>query len=346
MTVHGENKDIIIIPSEVVALGEQLKVFTLPSPSNNSSKGRVELFQVSNNLVYQIKNHSFSKGSKINNNDDMANDVYHYTRDNETLKSVILTNEQDRSEAYLRENGSFKFALKYDIVYNLIGFYYSESITESEKEYSNQVSSQSGKEQGKNDRFLTLRDYHDLLVDSNDSQWANISLEVLKIALEKISNTVEEAEDIYYKIDDNKILEFLAKIVSKIASNLPKSIPPLLPNSAPEDIQNSMKIVLATNILISLVPKKAYLELIKFKGTDNTISIDTEVKKFNDYLESNELSIEEKKLLMQAAISVGMNNDSSSDGKDKNKTIKKPIVPKKPRVAVGRGAIDGFFKKK
>ena len=53
----------------------------------------------------------------------------------------------------------------------------------------------------------------------------------------------------------------------------------------------------------------------------------------------------EKELLMKSAVNVGLSSNGSVSLSVK-KVTKKVIQSKRPKVAIGKGAIDGFFKRK
>ena len=112
----------------------------------------------------------------------------------------------------------YTFVLYTILLLSLIGFYYRNSVSADEQDYSN--SSDTGENQKSNsktnEKFLTVRDYHDFLTDNHDKNWENISLSRLKSGLAKVSETIEEAGDVYYKITSAMITQFLLGKVSKI----------------------------------------------------------------------------------------------------------------------------------
>lgn len=342
---RGSDRSVVVLPAEMVGNNPDIFVFSLPHSSNNSLKARVTLIKSSLEEVYQLKARTFSKGPRYSNTADLANDVYHYTDDGSPLKSTVFTNEKDRSDGYILEDGSFQYAQKYDITYNLIGFFHSEGIRGEQqypKEEAKFLTGSNASEQT-NSKFLTLRDYQDLLIDSHDENWTHISSDVLKAALEKISGTVEEAGDTYYKITSEKIVEYLTQKINKIVLNFPKSLP--LPTNTPQEIQDCAKVVMATNILISLIPKEAYVNILHIPVSDTAGSknIIESCSKFKKYISENENVIKEREMLMKAAMNVGLGNVQERAA-PKAKIIKKPTLSKS-KVAKGKGAIDGFFKR-
>ena len=120
-------------------------------------------------------------------------------------------------------------------MFNLIGFFFKDaSEVEQECDYIKPlVKNETIKV---DDKFLPLRDYHDLLVDTYDKQWMNISLKTLENALSEISEVIEEAGDKYYKITREKITNVLISRVQKIVENFPKSLP--IPIDYPDEIKH------------------------------------------------------------------------------------------------------------
>lgn len=345
MTV-GESvtKSIIVLPSMISSMDQPITVFTLPHPSNNESKERVQLIEPQEGQLYELKSHCFSRGCTFNAQSDLAEDRYHYTNDSQPLKSTLLTNELNRKDAYVMESGDFQFTAKYDITFNLIGFYYRESIVKDEGDFDFDDLKVSNAPLQAEPRFLTVRDHHDLLVDAHDSQWCNVSSQTLSASLSKIAEPIEEGGDTYYKVTPEKITEYLASKVQRITLNFPKSLP--LSAEYPADIIECAKIRMAVNLLISLIPKRAYINLLRYspETTSSKISVDISnaYVKYDSYKESIICSSKDRELLVREAMTVGLPTDSGK-GRFVKKVIKKSITLKKQK-SVGKGAIDGFFK--
>ncbi|CCD24071.1 Rnh202p NDAI_0C04110 [Naumovozyma dairenensis CBS 421] len=354
MTVEKlEPKHIVILPKSITQLNDaetekDIEIFTLPHPTNNPTKSRIPIIQnITTNETFQLISHSFSKGSKYTHQFDLANGKYHYTNDDSPIKSTFLIDENDRSQGYIMESSYFQFSTKYDITYNLIGFLYRKTeVVENENDYVKALPSndnENNMESITSDRFLTLRDFHDTLVDSHDKNWSKISLNVLENALNKICDCIQEAGDTYYKINPVKITEFLVRKVEKINDNFPKSIP--IPYDYREDIKESMKTVLSCNLLISLIPKRVYDDLIQFHPDENStvqLSIKDAHASYIKYKEERRVTSREKEILLKSVTTVGLNNGTTTKGK----IVKKKTTIVKKKVAKGKGAIDGFFKAK
>ncbi|CCF58308.1 hypothetical protein KAFR_0E01540 [Kazachstania africana CBS 2517] len=346
-----KDKELFLLPE--LKSESRLQLFTLPNPSNIKSKETLLLFQTtdsvsSKDIIYRLQDHSFSKPCARKNSEELAKGTYHYTNESQPIKSMFLLNEDDRKDGYVLESSTFKHATIYDLTYSLIGFYFKNSVTEDEKDYIDcDIKSE---ESSESDRYLTLRDYHDLLTDSHDKNWAFVSMESLETALVKICDTIEEAGDSYYKIRLHKIIGFLSSKVLKIVDNFPKSLN--LPIDYPEDIKYCGKVVLACNLMISLIPKEAYRKLRQSSENTGSTSEDTDIlenisisgcfDKYNKYKKEIAAQVAEKELLTQTAMNVGLGSKSGKQAIKKG--IRKVTVAKK-KVAVGKGAIDGFFKR-
>ncbi|CAI4365020.1 CEL_1a_G0011270.mRNA.1.CDS.1 [Saccharomyces cerevisiae] len=350
MTVSniGGEERLIILPDDYET-SKTINTFTLPPPSNITSKPRIELFEDINGKLYEIRSFQFGKGPSYSHEEDLANDKYHYTKENHPIKSTFIVNTSDPTDGYVFNSSKIHFCSLYDIAFSLIGFYYRNSVSADEQDYSN--SSDTGENQKSNsktnEKFLTVRDYHDFLTDSHDKNWENISLSRLKSGLAKVSETIEEAGDVYYKITSAMITQFLLGKVSKIVENFPPSIPTL--KNAPTEINQCYKVVMATNLLVSLIPRAAYHNLLTFSPTMDSGCLNLDIKasfiELENYETTNELQNAERELLMKSAMNVGLNLNGSVSLPVK-KVTKKIVQNKKPKVAIGKGAIDGFFKRK
>ncbi|QLG70512.1 hypothetical protein HG535_0A04520 [Zygotorulaspora mrakii] len=338
---------IVALPSALAKYEQHITVFSLPHPSNTSSKQRVRLMLGSNGQLFELRSHVFSKSCKYNAKSDLADDKYHYTTDDQPIKSVFLTNKEDRSDSYVIESGCFQFAAKYDLTFNLIGYYHRNSIVAEERDYTRGTTEpQTCGQPAAHPPCLTARDYHDLLVDSHDPAWSGVPLETLQSHLSNIAEPIEEAGEIFYKITSNKITAYLILKVQKILARLPKSLP--MPNNLPQELSEALKVVMSVNLLISLIPKAAYSNLVHFSPEQQSVdSIQLNISKafdtYHNHQKSKLISEKEQELQLNAAMTVGLSVNSAKQ--PKKKVVKKSAINKKVNVASGKGSIDGFFKK-
>ncbi|CCK70994.1 Rnh202p KNAG_0F03320 [Huiozyma naganishii CBS 8797] len=332
------NRRIVLLPTNAIDAATELKVFDLCHPSNNSSKARVKLFACGaedTTQIYRLEKYSFSQGGRYTEVSDLANEKYHYTGEGDPVKSIIIVNEQDRSDGYVIEDSTFDISNKYDVTFNLISKYYKDSISADEAEYTRR-NNHSKSSEIRDNNFLTARDYHDALIETSDANWQFVPRIVLQGALERISDTVTEAGDQYYKITEERIISFLVQRVEKIVESFPSSLP--IPMDYPEDIQKAMKHVMACQLLISLLPVQTYRKLVEQPP------MAANFESYSTYRTQISSTVKERELLTEAAVNAGLGNGNAPPNKPVGKTAKKVVVPKK-KVTVGKGAIDGFFKR-
>lgn len=320
----------MVLPNTIEA---PVEIFELPHPSNNESKKPVKLF-IHNDSVYQLKVKEFSKGCDYNSSRDLVTDKYHYTTDSQTFKSAFLINEDNRKDGYTIEDGSIMYAEKYDLTFNICGYFYRNSIVENE----GQVFSQPGVPPvvDTDTNFYTSNDYQEKLMNNHDQNWGKVPLQIWESCISNISCTVEEAGDKYYRIEPQSINAWLFKKVIRIYNSFPASLD--IPKSLPDNIALSLKCIMSCNLLVSLIPQPAYQNLILLETAE--LNIKECFHAYDKYKNETVQSEKEKELLIKAAMSTGLPNGSN--------TVKKQTVQKvkvaKPKVAKGKGRIDGFFK--
>ncbi|CEP63781.1 Rnh202p LALA0_S09e02366g [Lachancea lanzarotensis] len=329
------------VPHRIVVLTNgcsmgKLELFELPNPSNIASKRPIKVF-ISNGKVFQLKKKEFSRGCEFNRARDSANESYHYNSCAEPIKSGILVNNAQRQDGWLLSDGSFEFSTAYDLGFSLCGAFYRDTISKDENQY--QQSEVAGTTAASiENRFLMTRDFLGSLVDQHSPNWTYVPIECLESSLKRLCEYVEEAGDVYYKMSSAKITQWLAAKVKKIIESFPKSVP--LPRNIPCEIETHCKAVFACNLLISLVPHRAYHDLIRYEDQDlNLAEAFRQYKIFQD----NEVRLrKEQELLIESAIKVGL-----TKGSTKNPVAKKVTkVVKTNKIKTGKGAIDGFFKRK
>ncbi|AGO09865.1 AaceriAAL125Wp [[Ashbya] aceris (nom. inval.)] len=324
---------VVILPKCVE--NSTLTVFQLPHPSNNRSKGPVRLF-IHEGLVYQLQTQKFSRGCAYNSVDDEVNDRYHYTADGQAYKSAIYLNEDDPSQSLVLESGEFDYHTKYDLAFSLCRYYYRNNVVDTEAECL-EPSRQAVKPSS---NFLTVRDFHDELVSVDSPNWSHVPLEVLEAALLRVSDVVEEAGDRYFRLSPQRITKWLSTKVERILPVFPSSLP--LPTGIPEEYLLDIKTAWSTNLLLSLLPQLAYWELRNYEG-DN-LNIKRAFVRQEQYKSEVLEKQKENDILIKSAMSVGFQQDAKREGPPRQTTNLKSTVKKK--VAIGKGAIDSFFKKR
>lgn len=334
------NQTLVFLPENCTDFANT-EVFTLHNSTNIQDKPRVKLF-IHDDYVWRLKPHSFSRGASYDSVEDTAKERYVYTDEGKPVKSMLVFDRDDMKTGFLLKDSEYYISLKYDLTYNLISMFYKkhqrEPIVDTEMDYvkSGGVVDRPKEE---DDKYLTLRDYQDLLIDTMDSNWKYVPVKILERILTNISEEIEEAGDKYYKITEALINKFLLGKVEKIVDHFPKSLP--IPEDYPEDIKKSNKYVFSCNLLISLLPKPSYKSLI---------GVEPIKKHFQKYMKHRKELMavsKERKIVEMNVMNVGLSNGSVSNGNYKGKIkklVKKTVVTKK-NIPVGRGAIDGFFKR-
>lgn len=335
MTIDHEtlkSYTLAVLPS---GLDTSVEIFELPHPSNNESKKNLRLFTL-DDQVYQLKTKEFSKGCDYNKQKDLVSDKYHYTSDGQPFKSTFLIDENNRSDGFTMENGSILYSEKYDLTFSLCGYYYRKNVVPNEDAtFTPSINGSINPDKN----FYTSSDYQERLISNHNENWAKTPSHIWEKALENISKIVEEAGEKYYCIDADKITEWLVRKVCRIINNFPASLK--IPSTFPENISSAFKCIMSCNLLVSLIPQLAYQRLINYESEELNIK-----QHFEEYKKYKEESIKEdiqKEMAIKAAMSTGLPNMTNGIDKSKKKSIPKPKVVK-PKVAKGKGRIDGFFK--
>lgn len=342
-----ESYKIRLLPKELNDV-VKYQTFSLPNPSRIKDKSNIRLL-IDNDQVYQFHDYGFKSKYLMDSNATGPRKITGEVGE-ETARSVFLVNEMNRKDGIVLQDASFEMLTKYDIVFNLISFYcQKDEWMEHESDYVKK-SVEYSKKAGK-DKFLSVRDYQDLLIDCDSDGWSQIPLSLLESKLQEISEVVEEGDIKYYKISMSEITKFLINFkILPIIKRFPESIK--IPYQYPDDIKQYLKVIKSCQLIISLIPKRVYDALINDAnskislGSESTVEISVKecFTAVAAYKKQTSVSDKEKKLLAENAMQIGLGNGSNAY-KEKGKVIKKPL-PTKKIVAVGRGAIDGFFKKK
>lgn len=317
---------------------KNLVIYDMPHPSNISSKPNIRLFVTDSNEIYQLQSHTFSKSRPYHMDSDISSGKYNYTEKGEPIASLCLRSINLQDQSYLIPNSNMLLHNKYDLTYSLIGYHFQASRTENEEEY---LKISKAKPSNVPAHFLTLRDYFELLTEKHSTNWQHFPLPIIEKALAKISDTVEEAGDTYIKISDEKVRDFLLEKVLRLTADLPESIP--VPSHLDHDTRQAIKNVMATNLLISLIPKAAYDIVKDFEGTDTySINLKGSFETYKRFQQERQKKSLEMDLLEQSLANANSSGISKSTSSTKKVNKKNPAVKK---VAVGKGAIDMMFKR-
>lgn len=256
------------------------------------------------------------------------------TRDGQVIKSLLLTNEND---GMVLEKLEFLVGTNYDITWLLLSNY------ERAVESINNDDSFKPRLLPKQDMIESWQDSHSVLsgipaffFENNDR---------LDVSISKIFDILVENDESYYRLSIPKILKFLSDKVNLILDKFPESL---------------YKKLIKQKLLIS-VEEELSLELIRSAKIHHSINLiscyistllisklnkiyEKELVIYKDHL----ARMSNMKSLQNVALD-NLNNLNSNLKVEKrvmtqqNKAVKKKKVVAK--VAVGKGALDGFFKK-
>ncbi|KAH3669428.1 hypothetical protein OGAPHI_001549 [Ogataea philodendri] len=269
---------------------------------------------VNSGAVYELNRTNFK---------DPHNQAQKLTKTQQPLKTVYLAATDARKASILIGNScDIWVATKFNPVYLLLDFF-TDAL--------------------KHDR-VRMVSYQDLLEQFETTPVLaqllehNVSLES---ALLKICESVDENDERFYRPSIDRILEFLRQRTTKLASNLPASIinstkkKLSLPGFEPPVEVLAVKYTqLAIGLLESAV-EPVYLE--KLRNSYSSKPLDDYMVQYAQKEKMNAVAQENISLLH------GMSSSSSSK---KRKVEKKEVRKEVKRVAVGKGALDSFFKKK
>ena len=370
-------QSLLLLPNSLARPNDKStshKIFTLPHPSNIASKQPIRLLCIQATEpqipieIYRIQHYklqnSYLAESNKNATDKAVREATARTAilersQTDTLATPSNLKRQD-TQVTVYNDLPLETCLPYDIIFSLIGAIERRSIAESESEYASCVSVPNSKAEGhSNDddndsnntnrmNYLTLRDFCDMLVDLHHPNWRFVPEACIQRALEEIADSVEESGELYYRVSPDKVTGVLFEKVKRIVEFFPESLP--ISSDLPDNIKFSKKVIMSCNLLVSLIPKIVFQRLVndtmhKFEGHD--VSISECFKKFDEYRRETSAAAVEQKLLAQSAINIGIQQTQGRIGKSlATKKVAKRTVVAKQKVAVGKGAIDGFFSKK
>lgn len=199
-----------------------------------------------------------------------------------------------------------------------------------------------------NTRFSTYDDFTDALVelidDPSNTQWVNKT--DLSGTLKSICETLNENGQTFYKFSVDKVLKHLNDKINKVFAFLTRegttnSITSKVKQDLYDEKDQIPTDILQLNTLRYAIDMvfESYFSSGKLK--EKFIAFNNiEFAKLDNYIQD---LARKKKDISVVELNMNMVVKSSSAAK---KTTKKVIVKKKvTKVAVGRGALDGFFKK-
>lgn len=228
-------------------------------------------------------------------------------------KSIIFENE---SEGRIQELEQVIITTEFNVTYLLISLLFAQPSTTTQK------------------NFITIEN----IIDNHS--WLNkLSYPLIQTGLNNICDVIEEGDDFFYKINPEKINQYISTKVDKIAQHLSQE-------------HNSLFLKLKLNLYVDSeteIPEN-YLPLeIRYQSIQvvkqnlvNNVDIPALNEDFDDLLKYKKDVV--KKLTSKQL----MNTQPASEHKPKPSNNTNKAKAKKPvkKVAVGKGALDSFFTKK
>lgn len=298
------------------------KIIRIPDLYNKISG----LYLICNSQIYELK--EIRGGSKQIR-----------TKKDEAVKSIIL--ESKTGNGYVLQSANIIVATKFSLVYLLISIMWDNEMFRK--------------------RFITYEDFIDSLVALLEtSEWVEaIPENLLKQSLTKICDRIEENGENFYKYSQERVFDFIDEKVQKLAACIKSNpkfvflskiseelIPPIEPpetEKIPLQILDSSIIRHAINFVCgSYLPVQLKNQFIEDRKYDFE-ALDQYLQKIRTQKDAYNVSQGYQDSIVADA-KANRNSKANKNGKnDKKRTQgkKKPVE----KVAVGKGALDGFFKK-
>lgn len=306
--------------TKVIVLPEKHQSFTILSLPFESNSKKVLL---SDDQLYELR--------QIDGNNPYIQDSKKpvIPRLGMSVKSYIFENE---IQGQVISNPNLIASSKYNLIYWLIQITYS-----NRSKYSS--------------RFITFDDF----IDKLSSEYAIVSslTKIIEEKMPEIFEVINEGGEVFYKLSINKIFQKLNDKVNKLFETLKKnesfSITTKIKQDLYSDVNNTEIPISILNLSIlkysidlifeSYLNKDIKQDFIKAHKI-NFIELDNYCKELKEKKKSLEVIESNMNSIVQTTTKAN-NNRNSAKTVTKKKTTKKEVK----KVAVGKGALDGFFKK-
>ncbi|KAK6457285.1 ribonuclease H2, subunit B [Scheffersomyces xylosifermentans] len=318
------------------------RVILLPKSSETSSYQLVDIpipRDLSRTKPYLVNEGNDQKTS-IYDLSEVKNDNPYTVQDNvpvlkngDPVKSFIF--EASGEEGAVIQSGKVLVANKFDITWLLISIFYSkDQFTKN---------------------FITVEDVMDKLaaIFSQNDKWVHtLSDQCYSESLVKICESIVENREMFYKFSIEKTFEFVKNKVELLREFIAKGENSIITNikgkltdktAAIQDIPETILALMILRYSVDFVCdsyvgskfKKEFLTYTKYDFTE-----------LDNYL--TELQDKQKNLqVVEANMNAVAQSSAQTSSKKKKEDSKKKTTLKKvvKKVAVGKGALDGFFKK-
>lgn len=318
MTVGSDTK-VILLPKES---SNQLSFKILKLPLD--SKGvLVKSFLLGGNELFELLEvkgvNSFSNKNTV------------LLKNGTSVKSFVFEGDGN-SHSLILQSPNVLVATKFNLVFLLILIMY--------------------KNDSFNKRFITLEDFIDSITEIyEDKTWVyEIPKELFATALRLICELIEENGEEFFKFSIQKTIAFLTSKVESLTQFIKSKPNSIIMKIRAELIDpTNTEPIIPENILDISILKHALYLICNSYITEDIIEDLKSLKNYlfkelDDYMKS--MNIKKKEI---ETVESGMNEIASTSSKVRNKKkveIKKKATKKTvKKVAVGKGALDGFFKK-
>ncbi|ABN66146.2 predicted protein [Scheffersomyces stipitis CBS 6054] len=315
------NSRVILLPKSETPV--TYKVVDLPTSRDLTSYNS---YLLDKDTLYEL-------GDVRNDNPYVKKENMPLLKNGDAVKSFIFEDEQN-GEGAIIQSSSVIVSSKFDLAWLLIAIFYKH----------NQFSK----------NYISAEDVMDKIAGvfsgNGNDQWVHkIPYFLYEQSLAKISESIDESGDSFFKFSLKKSFEFVEKKVERLQTYFASGDNSVLvtikgkltdttlaEHTIPEPILKSMVLRYAVDYVcdsyIGSEFKKEFISFVKYDFSD--------LDKYLDVLQERQKNLQ---IVESNMNSVAQTSASASKKKVELKKGKKKEVKKK--VAVGKGALDGFFKK-
>lgn len=197
-------------------------------------------------------------------------------------------------------------------------------------------------------RMLTMEDLGEKFEES-DSLGELIRNKVpLQSQLTKICDTVDENGDTFYRISKNKVVEYLKSKIENIVKDFPSSIASKLINMLTSGIQEDQ--LKPTDEILRENQIKTSIQLLSSYVDDYYLDLVRKAYSFDELNDYTKKLAKFREMNMIAEENLRSLNENQSKERGRKRSKKEPARKSKKKavkkVAIGKGALDMFFRHK
>ncbi|CUM67758.1 uncharacterized protein PRCAT00005463001 [Priceomyces carsonii] len=315
MTV-GATYKVLLLPNDKC---EQATYKIVHLPTDSTLK-RYRPFLIKDSTIYEL--------IEVKGNDAFSKTKPTLLNNGEAVKSYIF---EDDTNGLVIQSSNMIVGNSFNIVYLLISVMFDY--------------------EGFLKRYITFEDIMDTLssLSGNNTDWVTrIPEEAYLRALPEICDTILENKEQFYRFSKQKTLQFINEKVQKLHHFIQMQENSIMfkikaelhddASSTPEAVINSSILRHSIDLICdSYCPKIIKVELIELFAYD--------FKDLDSYLDELKAKRKEVSVIESSMAAIAQGNSQVAK-KKADATKKKPTTKKKAtKVAVGKGALDGFFKK-